>query len=539
MSIRSSRGWLLLLASTVIAFGAVELVARLLLPSPRYHDRLLEFDSELGFRGIPTTAYAWRSPLSGEPGHDVVLNSDGFRGRALQTGAWLSDTRRIAFVGDSFLVGLAVPEQELLPVLVERALSERGESVEVYNTSVIDFGTGQELLLLDRVGDMLQPDLVVLLLHPPNDVANNSLGLAGRTRVSPGDAIRPYVRFRSSGEREIVWADPLRSWARSHSRVFGYVERGLFPPVFDRVSDQNFAGRLQRGLPPREFLEVFARHDPGHRWEVAWRETESLLRAFRDRCMELEAELLVVVVPSVHQVVLTPKRIRFESEARVAGQSLGQLVDWNGPEKRLERFFNQEGIEAILLLEAFRERSAAGERLYSRDHHLARAGNARAAEAVVMALTEGREAPAKPTAFRHSKPVGWAAEEDPSWLNFLEHSHAKHVGDGFVEWLSVGDERPGGWLLVGEGLVALRSAEGALVVRGVLAAPGELEIGVVGVGGERVSVSEAGPFEAKLVLEWGRVGALRRHVAVGIRIVGDPVAALIQDVGFESARPSS
>jgi len=246
-----------------------------------------------------------------------------------------------------------------------------------------------------------------------------------------------------------------------------------------------------------------------------------------------------VVVPSIHQVLLTPKRIRFESEARIAGRSLAQLIDWNAPEIRLRRFFDRERIEAILLLDAFREISEAGGQLYSRDRHLDRAGHELAAETIVGALTERREAPSSPIDFLHPKPSGWGPEDDPSWLDFAARPHSKHVGDGFAAWQSAAAEQPGGWLMLGEGVIALRSAEGALVVRGQLAAAAELEIGIVGVAGERVSVPEAGPFEARLVLAGSRSAALPRYVAVGIRVVGEPTPVWIKEVGFEIARPSS
>ena len=435
-------------------------------------------------------------------------------------------------------MGLAVPDEATLPALIEKKLTALGESPEVYNASAIDYGTVQQLLLLDQIGEQLSPDLFVLVLHPTNDIANNSLGLAGRTRVSPGDAIRPYVRFGETGDREILWTEPLRASLRAHSRVFGQLERDLFPPVFDRVSAGNPAERVRHGRVPREFLEVFTRHDPGHRWEIAWRETDALLRAFRDRCTEIGAELLVVVVPSIHQVVTTPKRIRFESEVRSTGRSLSELVNWNSPEIRLGQFFEREGIDSVLLLDPFREARSEGNRIYARDRHLSRAGNELAAQIVAGAIQEGRDVTKTPVVRRYPHPVEWSEKEDPSWLDFAREPKSKHVGDGFIAWQSENDPVPGGWLLRGEGLVALRSAEGNLVIRGQLASPVELEVGVIGVSGERVSFQDAGPFEVKLPYTPIRVASAPTHVPVGIRIVGDASTILVQEVGFESARPA-
>jgi hypothetical protein len=130
-----------------------EVGARLLLPPPRTHTTPLELHGERGFRGVPGT----RLPFSDERGDFAfVLGPEGFRGRELP-GAPGAE-RRVVFLGDSFLMGLGLREEELVPARAERALREQGLAAEVYNLSSIDYRTGQDLLLLDRFGVRVSPD---------------------------------------------------------------------------------------------------------------------------------------------------------------------------------------------------------------------------------------------------------------------------------------------------------------------------------------------------------------------------------------------
>ncbi len=521
----------LMLVSICAAVVLVEGLARLFLAVPRYHSRLIEYDGGLGFRGVPFESYTRTHPVDGAS-HTVALNADGFRGRALPTGPAEPGVRRIVMLGDSFLVGESVAEQSLLTTLVEQQLSERNNPAEVYNLSAVDYGTGQQLLLYDRFREQISPDLVVLALYPANDVVNNSLGLAGRTRVSPGDGVRPYLRFNENGDREITWVSPARSLSRRLLRSFAWVERGLFPPIVEPHHGRAPFERLRLAKPPREFLEVFARHDPGHRWEVAWQETFALIAAIRDRCLAGGAQLIVVVIPSEHQVGLTPRGLRLESESLAAGRSLEQMIDWNSPEQRLIDFASREQIELAILLGDFRDQARAGDWLYDRDHHLSESGHALAAEKILVAL-EADATPVGAVGQRLSRrAVDWPTESDSIVLDFTVEPHGRHVGDGFIEWQPASEFGAGGWEVGAEAMLVVRLADGALVVSGEVGQAVELEIGVVGGESRRFEIPQAGVFEVRLGVERGRGAASRGHVAVGIRVVGGPAVVNIREVGF-------
>jgi hypothetical protein len=455
-----------------LGLGLAECAARVLLDPPRTHEAPLELHPVLGFRGIPGV----RIPLEDDRGSfDFVLGREGLRGREIPPAP--ADARRVVFLGDSFLMGLGLREEDLVTARTERGLRQPGSAVEVYNLSAIDWGTGQQLLLFEQLRQRLAPHDVVLVLYPANDVANDTPGLAGRTRVSPGDAIRPYVV--PEGDRlRVSHVHPVRGALRSRSRLFALVERALFPLELEGgVASGSLAERLRSGRLPLEELEVFRRHDPGNPWEEGWRRSFALLSFLRDGCRVLGARLVVLVVPSEHQVQRAAKAVAWDVASRfVSGAPLAARLDWNLPERRLAAFFEEAGIDGRLLLGPLREAVSDGRRVYLRDGHLSPEGHAVAARLALAALSDP-PSPARSTPVQGRPlpllPVAAAARAE---LDFGRARHEPHLGDGWFGWRPDGDPGGGGWQVADRALFVLPARPGRLVIEGVVPETARLPI---------------------------------------------------------------
>jgi hypothetical protein len=534
-----------------LLFG--ELLARSLLPPPRYHRDPVELDPLLGFRGIP----GHRQDLSDEQGpYRVDLNASGMRGRELPAHAAPAGVSRVVFVGDSFLVGQAVRDEQLVTSLVEAGLDSRGRDAEVYNLSVVDYGTAQELLLLRALGRDLEPDAVVLFVYPANDLINNSMELALRTTVSPGDPIRPYL-VPEAGRLEVRHLHPLRAFGRNHSRLFATLERRALARLAETSLAESAAERVGRGAAPREDLEIYRLHpDPGERWALAWDATFALLRAFRDECDAMGARLLVVVVPSVDQVIRTPKAMRLDVSARLAtGRGLDSTLDWDLPERELGRFLEEERIARRMLLGPLRDAAARGERVYTRDEHLAPRGHEHAAGVVLAWLGGDGEAPGEtPPGERRDGPVRILPEASTAQprLDFRERPHFDHLGDGWLWWEASKPERAGGWLVGPSALAVLPAGAGDdLVLRGW--APEEASypvtgaLAVVGVGQRPFRIERPGRFSVRA--RGLRIGPRSPASSEGYAAVliapgethrrwGLPAGLFVEELGFEAASVS-
>jgi hypothetical protein len=513
----------------LLALALSEGIARLLLDPPRYHREAVALDPELGFAGIPNMAYRI---LARHGTHDFALNRDGLRGRELPDGPAPEGVERIALLGDSFLVAEAVPEEYLVTTRLEAALAEQGRAAEVYNLSAVDWGTGQQLLYLDRVGERLAPDVVILAFYQGNDVVNNSLGLANATGTSPGDPIRPYVVPEPDGLR-VDYLDPTSAWLRRHSRIFATLERRLRP--FTPGGQTNRRERLQMGRMPLEELEIFRRRAQSARWEQAWQETFALLTALQARCEALGARLVVLNIPTMHQVRQSAEAIRFEAETRAfARRPLRSLLDWNEPERRMASYFRTTGVEGVMLLEELRAAATRSRDVYERDAHLGIEGHAVLTEAALKALS-GPVPKADPAT---GEPVPLPI--DPGRFGFLDfagQSHDDRVAAGWISWSEKEQQRPWGWAIGPAAMLVLEPGPGALVLRGFVdpraSLPLEVTLKLIGARSLTGRVERAGAFE----LRFGRVPkpALSESGHAALLVATDPAGGVhVEAVGFEA-----
>ena len=107
----------------------------------------------------------------------VKINPLGLRDRR-ETYEKPPGTFRVVLLGDSFVEAVQVERWQGVAERLEGALNQNASRpIEVINAGVAAYGTGQEFLLLDRVGETLQPDLVLLLFFVGNDVTNNDYRL--------------------------------------------------------------------------------------------------------------------------------------------------------------------------------------------------------------------------------------------------------------------------------------------------------------------------------------------------------------------------
>lgn len=532
------------MATTLLA---AELVARLAFAPPRYHNEPLALDAELGFRGIP--GYRTRKPDAEGALYGFALNAEGFRGRELpEPGRKDDGSRRIVFLGDSFLVAQGLPEEALVTTRIGPALAALGVASEVYNLSAADYGTGQELLLLRRFGARLAPDLVVLAMYPRNDLVNDFEGLAGRTAVSPGDYVRPYVvPDEDGGELTVRPLHPFRHRLRHGSRLFAVLEQRLlaygtrgavawlqpFPPP--RSSEE----RLADDLAPYESLELLRRHPPGHLWEQAWQRSFALLRALRDECEALSARLVVVVIPDLHQVRRAARDVHLDLLTReLQGRALDDLLDWNLPERRLATFFADEGIAHVSLLRTLREAVRRGQDVYLPDLHLNARGHAVAANLLVGALRGTRDAATSlPTGPPVRLPRGEAA---PAKIRLGGSEHWLYRDQSWLPWSPSADAPGEGALSLGRAFVAVPVPAGAreLVVRGIAVArryPLEVELEFVSGPTKSFRLDEPGPFVLRVAVPVARLPRSDGHVGLRFGAAGEAISAgvIVRDVGFE------
>lgn len=507
-------------AGVLIALGGAEIWLRVFTAMPE-HIVHMPLDSELGYRmrgGVQL------QNQDGQGSFQFVLNENGTRGRAMpREGQFESDdVTRALIVGDSFLTAWAVRETDLMSTVAEQRLEEQGERIDFYIAAADGYSTGQELLLLRRYAARVQPDFVVLVMFPANDVLENSLNLAGRTLWCAGDYTRPYFEPTEEGELELTWAHPWRSMLRRHSRLFAQLEIHLYlkrvkdqwgrpnPWPFERLTRRE---RVEAGLLAYERMELFCEQPDDSAWEKAWRVTESLLKQFNAEVRGLGAELLVLVVPAKHQVRIGAEERMIDLELSALGDSRMAGIDANLPERRLTDFFTRHDIAYRLMLEPLRQavRREPTKDPYVLDGHLSGTGHQVAGNEIAHWIRnqqsglENQNAQAMWRGENLTSPVDHLPmlANRGRWLDFRTGAHREFLSNGWKVWNS--HSTAPGWEIEATAFAVLPPANRArLTLRGQVLNAGDsaliVRFSVPGTGMETDTRVEA-PSSFELTLD--------------------------------------
>jgi hypothetical protein len=153
---------------------------------------------------------------------NVKINSKGLRDREYAYER-TPGTPRVLVIGDSFVWGYGVEQQETFP----KVLEARRPGVEVINAGVAGYGTDQELLWLRSEGVRYRPDLVILVMCGNDDDENNK-GLVYNVYHKP--------RFTLAGGDLVLTGVPvplpsrrlrLKHWIFAHSALAYQLKSGV------------------------------------------------------------------------------------------------------------------------------------------------------------------------------------------------------------------------------------------------------------------------------------------------------------------------
>ncbi len=158
-----------------------------------------------------------RMNQQGNQNYTVVHNSRGFRDHPHQA----KSKKRMLFLGDSFVYGYDVAQNERFTDLLAKALPEW----EVLNLGVSGYGTVQQLLLIRDYFDVYRPDVVFHLFQYDNDPANNA------SNIEYGDYYRPYYVLEQGwlNLKGVPVPKGIRYYQREYPVLFRiYMVRALF-----------------------------------------------------------------------------------------------------------------------------------------------------------------------------------------------------------------------------------------------------------------------------------------------------------------------
>jgi lysophospholipase L1-like esterase len=335
------------------------------------------FHAEVGWTCAPGLDARYVS--SGNFDARIVCNDLGQRGARIPE-AKTAGTSRILALGDSFMWGYGVENEEMLSERLTRLLP----STEVVNLAASGYSTVQELVRFEAEGVTYAPDLA-LLAFTWNDLGDNFDEKKGG---------RPIVEPREDGGFEIVnrpvrrpWKPVHWQWLRHNSRLFNFVdyarqvvraelriwrhereelEQKPGTPLWDKRDHKPL------DFSPRELFGAASAEI-----DLAWSAVENLLARI-DMLARRSGGRLVVVANANRQSM---QRAAFE---RSFGN--GPDLDWDRPSRRLAEICERLGIDFLDLNPVFRAEPDPAALFFPSNSHYSPRGHEVAARVVAEHL---------------------------------------------------------------------------------------------------------------------------------------------------------
>jgi hypothetical protein len=296
--IRAGQWLLVTLALSAALLLAAEGLMRALgihFPALRYGDRaqdLWVYDRSKGWFHRP--GFETELSLGGPDRGRVRTNSLGLRGPEVAPRK-PAGTRRVIVVGDSYVFGQGVDDDQTMPARLSRRLNDRGPGrYEVVNLGVNSYSTDQELILLEELGPRLEPDIVVLFVCD-NDFEANMQDFVNQRYYTP------YFVLGADGRltRRNVPVPGFTAWQRT--KLWLGQRSEVWNGVRSRRSDIPWVagalGALQVATPMKPQSDELAL-------------TAALVVAMRDLSARLGAEFVVMNTGQRGEIVSRHQRLR-------------------------------------------------------------------------------------------------------------------------------------------------------------------------------------------------------------------------------------
>jgi lysophospholipase L1-like esterase len=308
---RSSAKVTVAAVAVFVALGACELIARVVLPAPPDDTR----EPRIAYRYDPEIRYVLSPSQQGwiDDGW-LTINSLGFRGHEIETPK-PPGALRIAVIGDSVTMGWGVGDGETYPAQLEALLRARfpGRHIDVVNLGVGGYDTRQEVVLLGRNLERLQPDVVLVGFYSndvPDALDDNEAAAPGGTRVTATN-LRAGQSLHMNPSSPSGWSRRLRrsrlayTLGRLYNRLAGNGEWGM----------SRFSMELDL-LQGRESADL----------DRAWRKVQVQLQRLRAMSAANGFSVGIVVLPCKEQVLGQYPAARYQTRIRSIAEPLGFFV---------------------------------------------------------------------------------------------------------------------------------------------------------------------------------------------------------------------
>lgn len=287
---------ILFTGSILISIVVAELLLRFYHPVPNgmpNHDHLFQPDSTYGWRFISdiTAEVNWRY----ESQVLVSINSSGFRDDEFR------DQPHVAVLGDSFVAGMEVEDEERFTELLEKKMD-----ISFRNHGLNGYGPTQSLLQLRNVILPDDPELVIFQLYLRNDFHDVSgeydwiSKLKRPKAVVTDDSLRAITPPESLPEVDAdYWRSYFQKKRKNPIRPQDFHLYNLLTKTKETLTDRWFTSDKKTSHPPERRL-LSAQTDS--LFQNAFSDTRVILREMKRITRKANVPFMVIVAPSFVQV---------------------------------------------------------------------------------------------------------------------------------------------------------------------------------------------------------------------------------------------
>jgi hypothetical protein len=306
----------MLLISLFLILLIFEIVLRVFFPiyapvTKRNHSNveLMEYNSRFGWlhkkdlcTWIETSEYST----------SISLNVNYLRGK-LYKYEKPEGLKRILVLGDSFVFGLGVNDNETFSVKLEEMFNLAGFKTDVINMGVNGFGTDQEFLFLRDEGFKYSPDIVVCFLFVGNDIRENS-------KDSQYGKFKPYFTLDNNKLRLNNYPVPI-SESDIKESVISSGPRGRVWLPFGKnfLQKHSYAYIFFRLRYNYLLFKLGVRKSNENNAPVSCEVTKAILLEMKWLCQSNKSRFIVAIIPTKEQL-LGVESTGFQEEFRVFAQ---------------------------------------------------------------------------------------------------------------------------------------------------------------------------------------------------------------------------
>ena len=298
---------------------------------------------------------------------NIKFNSKGLRDYEIEYSK-LNGTKRIALLGDSFIVGYELPLNKTISKVLEKKLNENNKNAkyEAINMGLRGFGTTGEAVFLEKDGIKYNPDIVVLNLFVGNDITKIDFGVSGSI---------PKEVFENNDDLENISLPVTKIQKLKHFIFRNYFTYSYVNKLMNDIKNKGIDAGYYNDIAETINKEWTANT------EEKLEKAEVILRHLKRYTEKKGIKLLVVLVPAREQV--DERKLSELVEKFGFGKS---QMDIQKAQRILLQFGKESNIPMLDLLLEFRKRNMNNSFYFETDGHWNEKGNQLAAQLIFEEL---------------------------------------------------------------------------------------------------------------------------------------------------------